>query len=192
MVSRSPARFHGDQRLWGFSGFYLLFDERDSNNERDRNRRAFRLPSGKYDIPLILHDVQFQANGQVRWDFFLPDGDQPNPEARPAPVDVGNSQGTADAFDSNRLQYTTQGMVGDHITVNRIITPYLDVERRKYRFRFLNGGPSRLYRPRLRVVPGDGSAPYFDNWIILSNDGNLLESRWSSRRSTCGWPTGST
>lgn len=160
----------------GFSGFYLLFDERDSNNEEDRNPRAFRLPSGKYDIPLILHDVQFTADGQARWDFFLPDGDQPNPELRPEPVEVGNSQSTLDAFDSNRLQYTTQGMTGDHITVNRIITPYLDVDRRKYRFRFLNGGPSRLYRPRLYVVPGNGGAPYFDDWIILSNDGNLLES----------------
>ena len=160
----------------GFSGFYLLFDERDSNNEEDRNPRAFRLPSGKYDIPLILHDVQFTADGQARWDFFLPDGDQPNPETRPAPVEVGNSQDTPDAFDSNRLQYTTQGMTGDHITVNRIITPYLDVDRRKYRFRFLNGGPSRLYRPRLYALcPANGGAPYFDDWIILSNDGNLLE-----------------
>lgn len=159
----------------GFSGFYLIFDERDSNNERDRNRNAFRLPSGKYDIPLLIHDVMFQPNGQVMWDFFQPDGDIPNPEPRPAPVDVGNSQGTPDTFDSNRLQYTTQGMTGDKITVNRIIQPYLDVDRRKYRFRFLNGGPSRLYRLVLKVVPGDGGDAYFDDWIILSNDGNMLE-----------------
>jgi FtsP/CotA-like multicopper oxidase with cupredoxin domain len=160
----------------GFSGFYLLFDERDSNNERDRNPRAFRLPSGKYDIPLILHDVMFQPNGQVIWDFFTPDGASPHPEARPEPVDVGNSQGTPDTFDSNRLQYTTQGMTGDKITVNRIIQPYLDVDRRKYRFRFLNGGPSRLYRLVLKVVPKPGRGePYFEDFIVLSNDGNLLE-----------------
>ncbi|GAW33301.1 spore coat protein A [Roseovarius sp. A-2] len=160
----------------GFSGFYLIFDERDSNNEEDPNPLAFRLPSGDYDIPLILHDVQFTADGQARWDFFLPDGDQPNPEARPEPVDVGNSQGTPDSYDSNRLQYTTQGMVGDHVTVNRIITPYLEVERRKYRFRFLNGGPSRLYNLRLKVIPGNPRRPaYYDDWVVLSNDGNLLE-----------------
>jgi FtsP/CotA-like multicopper oxidase with cupredoxin domain len=160
----------------GFSGFYLLFDERDSNNERDRNPRAFRLPSGKYDIPLILHDVMFQPNGQVIWDFFTPDGASPHPEARPEPVEVGNSQGTPDTFDSNRLQYTTQGMTGDKITVNRIIQPYLDVDRRKYRFRFLNGGPSRLYRLVLKVVPKPGRGePYFEDFIVLSNDGNLLE-----------------
>ncbi|WP_297774237.1 multicopper oxidase domain-containing protein [uncultured Roseovarius sp.] len=158
----------------GLSGFYLLFDERDSNNEEDPNFKAFRLPSGKYDVPLILHDVMFQPNGQVIWDFFSPDG-APHPEPRPDPVEVGNSQGTPDTFDSNRLQYTTQGMTGDKITVNRIIQPYLDVERRKYRFRLLNGGPSRLYRLVLRVIPADGGEPYYDDWIILSNDGNLLE-----------------
>lgn len=160
----------------GFSGFYLIFDERDSNNERDRNPNAFRLPSGKYDIPLILHDVMFQPNGQVIWDFFSPDGTTPHPEPRPEPVEVGNSQGTPDTFDSNRLQYTTQGMTGDKITVNRIIQPYLDVDRRKYRFRFLNGGPSRLYRLVLKVVPKPGRGePYYDDFIVLSNDGNLLE-----------------
>ncbi|WP_417726349.1 multicopper oxidase domain-containing protein [Roseovarius sp.] len=160
----------------GFSGFYLIFDERDSNNERDRNPNAFRLPSGQYDIPLILHDVMFQPNGQVIWDFFSPDGTTPRPEPRSEPVEVGNSQGTPDTFDSNRLQYTTQGMTGDKITVNRIIQPYLDVKRRKYRFRFLNGGPSRLYRLVLKVVPKPGRGdPYFDDFIVLSNDGNLLE-----------------
>lgn len=159
----------------GLSGFYLIFDERDSNNERDHNPVAFRLPSGDYDIPLILHDVMFQPNGQVIWDFFSPDG-PPHPEPRPEPVEVGNSQGTPDTFDSNRLQYTTQGMTGDKITVNRIIQPYLDVKRRKYRFRFLNGGPSRLYRLVLKVVPKPGRGePYFDDFIVLSNDGNFLE-----------------
>jgi len=160
----------------GFSGFYLLFDERDSNNENDPNPRAFNLPSGDYDIPLILHDVQFQPNGQVIWDFFHPDdNDPPNPEPKDELEDVGNFQGALDDFGPNRLQYTTQGMVGDKITVNRIIQPYLDVDRRKYRFRFLNGGPSRLYTMLLKVIPADGGEPYYDDWVILSNDGNMLE-----------------
>jgi FtsP/CotA-like multicopper oxidase with cupredoxin domain len=159
----------------GLSGFYLLFDERDSGDENDTNPRAFRLPSGKYDVPLIFHDVMFTSEGQARWDFFLPDGTSPTVAARPAPVNVGNSQDTPDSYDSNRLQYTTQGMIGDRITVNRIIQPYLDVDRRKYRFRLLNGGPSRLYRIYLRVIPGDGSDPYNDQLTVLTNDGNHLE-----------------
>ncbi len=141
----------------GLSGFYLLFDEKDSNNERDRNPEAFRLPSGKYDVPLILHDVQFDENGQVIWDFF-----------NPAP-DAGTMTPTA--------LYTTNGMVGDRFTVNRIIQPHFKVERRKYRFRILNGGPSRLYDLSLRA---DSSRPRKavrkgEKFFVISTDGNLLE-----------------
>src|SRR5262249_47554075 len=49
----------------GFSAFYLLFDERDSGDENDRQPGALRLPSGTYDVPLLFHDVLFDANGQV-------------------------------------------------------------------------------------------------------------------------------
>lgn len=153
----------------GFSGFYLLFDELDSGDENDRNPKAFRLPSGEFDIPLILHDVQFNQDGQAVWDFFTP-----SPKSKDAPVDVGNFQGTPDSFGPTAQKYTTTGMVGDKYTVNRVIQPYLDVKRRKYRFRILNGGPSRLYRILLQVIPKRGQ-PYFDEFVALSNDGNLYE-----------------
>jgi FtsP/CotA-like multicopper oxidase with cupredoxin domain len=114
----------------GLTGFYLLFDELDSDNEKDKNPHAFRLPSGKYDIPMIFHDIRFDQNGQVVFDIF-----------------------------------NTDGVLGDMMTVNRIILPYLQVEPRKYRFRLLNGGPSRFYEF------------YFSNnlsFVQLSNDGNML------------------
>ena len=57
----------------GLSGFYLLFDDLDSDDENDPNPDAFRLPSGDYDIPMILHDVQFDQNGQVVFDFLMVD-----------------------------------------------------------------------------------------------------------------------
>jgi FtsP/CotA-like multicopper oxidase with cupredoxin domain len=152
----------------GLSGFYLLFDERDSGDENDPNPRAFNMPSGDYDIPLMIHDVMFDANGQVVWDFFTP---SPTPKD---PNDVGNFQGALDTFEPVRRQYTTQGMIGDKVTVNRTIQPFLDVKRRKYRFRFLNGGPSRLYSLILKVIPADGSDPYFDDFYVMSTDGNLL------------------
>lgn len=140
----------------GLSGFYLLFDEKDSNNESDRSRRAFRLPSGKYDVPLILHDAQFDEQGQVVWDFF-----------NPAP-DPGNLTPTA--------LYTTNGMVGDRYTVNRTIQPHFKVERRKYRFRILNGGPSRLYQLSLRAESARGrKGRQGEKFVVLSTDGNMLE-----------------
>ena len=114
----------------GLTGFYLLFDEQDSGDENDPHPEAWRLPSGAFDVPLILHDVLFDENGQVVFDNFL-----------------------------------TDGWLGDRFTVNRIIQPYFRVQPRKYRFRLLNGGPSRFYELFL-----SSGQPF----IVLSNDGNML------------------
>jgi FtsP/CotA-like multicopper oxidase with cupredoxin domain len=146
--------FTGPNVYAGLTGMYRLFDEKDSNNERDRNRSAFRLPSGKYDVPLILHDVQFDEFGQVIWDFF-------NPE--PTPPDKDHPHYRAEPL------YTVNGMLGDRFTVNRRIQPHFQVEARKYRFRVLNGGPSRFYELFLRAE-NNKEVDFF----VISNDGNLL------------------
>ncbi len=129
----------------GLSGFYLLFDALDEHGQdigdenADPNRfpSNWRLPSGKYDIPLIFHDVQFDQGGQVVFNNFF-----------------------------------TDGWLGDQVTVNRRIRPRLTVERRKYRFRILNGGPSRFYQFGLS---GDEfgrskAGPFY----VLTGDGNFL------------------
>lgn len=41
------------------------------------------------------------------------------------------------------------GRIGDVFTVNGLVQPYLEVERRKYRFRLLNGSNARVYELRL-------------------------------------------
>lgn len=61
--------------------------------------------------------------------------------------------------------FNLDGWVGDKDTVNGAIQPYLEVKRRKYRFRFLVGGPSRVYEFFL----SNGQ-----NFIQLSTDGNLI------------------
>lgn len=62
--------------------------------------------------------------------------------------------------------FNTDGHLGDVITVNRKAFPTLQVERRKYRFRFCDGGPSRFYEIGL----ADKSS-----FFVIANDGNLLE-----------------
>ena len=69
--------------------------------------------------------------------------------------------------------FNLDGVLGDKDTVNGVIQPYLEVKRRKYRFRFLVGGPSRVHEFFL----SNGQS-----FIQLSNDGNLLP-RPLSRRS---------
>jgi FtsP/CotA-like multicopper oxidase with cupredoxin domain len=60
------------------------------------------------------------------------------------------------------------GFLGDRVTVNLAWKPYFIVERRKYRFRILNGSVARFYKLAL----SDGTS----FWQI-ANDGNLLPNR---------------
>jgi FtsP/CotA-like multicopper oxidase with cupredoxin domain len=56
----------------GLVGSYLLFDEIDSGDELDTNPKALRLPSGvgKYDLPLVFQDLQFDSGGYLAYDQF--------------------------------------------------------------------------------------------------------------------------
>jgi FtsP/CotA-like multicopper oxidase with cupredoxin domain len=72
-------------------------------------------------------------------------------------------------FDSQGRSYfdlfNLDGIIGDKFTVNGVIQPFFRVQRRKYRFRMLNIGPSRFYR----WFMSDGSP-----FTVIANDGNLL------------------
>jgi manganese oxidase len=76
------------------------------------------------------------------------------------------------AFDSNGQLifdiFDTDGFIGDVMTVNFAYKPYFEVERRKYRFRILNGGVARI----LKMALSDGK-PFYQ----IGNDGNLLPKR---------------
>ncbi len=58
----------------GMAGFFLAFDEIDSGNEHDSNPLALRLPSGDYDVPLLIADKQFDSGGYLTFDQFNSDG----------------------------------------------------------------------------------------------------------------------
>ena len=110
----------------GLSGFFLLYDEVDTGDERT----GLQLPSGEYDVPLMFADKLLDRNSQLVFDFFNLDG-----------------------------------ILGDKYTVNGAIQPYLKVARRKYRFRLLDGGPSRFYEFAL-----SNKQPM----LQIASDGNLL------------------
>lgn len=48
----------------GLAGSFFLFDELDSGDETDTNPSAFRLPSGPYDVPIVLTDRRFDSNAR--------------------------------------------------------------------------------------------------------------------------------
>ena len=105
---------HGVTRLnvmAGLSGFYLLRDAAD--------HIAPLLPSGKYEMPLVIQDRDFYANGSL---FFPSNG--PNPTVHP---------------------YWREEFFGNSIMVNGKVWPTMNVDRGVYRFRLLDGSNARYY-----------------------------------------------
>ena len=124
----------------GLAGEYILFNEFDTGNENT----GFRLPSfGDGQNPLTSFDIYMVFNDKL----FDP-------------------QTGLLAFDL----FNTDGILGDKFLVNGKIQPVLHVSPRRYRFRWLNTGPSRFYQ--MFVLGPNNTTKSF--WQI-STDGNLLE-----------------
>ena len=133
---------HGITRLnvyAGFAGFYLLRDARE-----DALIAADALPSGAYEWPIVIQDRSFTASGEL----FYPS--TPEVPGHPEPSILPE-------------------FFGEVILVNGMAWPVLEVEPRKYRFRFLNGSDSRFYTMRL----SDGGPEPFVQ--IGTDDGFLYQ-----------------
>lgn len=87
----------------------------------DPNKDTYGHP---YEIPLVIQDKVFQANGQLGYPGAL----------SPLPSAAGAYTSWAPEF------------FGDVALVNGAAWPYLDVEPRLYRLRILNGSNARFYR----------------------------------------------
>lgn len=70
------------------------------------------------------------------------------------------------AFDN----FNFDGILGDKFLVNGKIQPFFNVKRRRYRFRWLDGGPARFYQ--FHFTRADNPSQTINFWRI-SNDGNL-------------------
>lgn len=120
----------------GLAGFYII---RDPGNE------PAGLPSGQYEIPIVIQDRMFDLNGQ----FIYPNAGV-NPDMHP---------------------FWVPEFFGDTILVNGKVWPYLEVERRKYRFRILNGSNARFYRLFVENVSGGTIVPRVTQ---IGTDGGYL------------------
>lgn len=124
----------------GLAGTYILFNEFDTGDENT----GFRLPSfGDGQNPLTSFDIYMVFNDKVF-----------------------DEQTGLLAFDL----FNTDGILGDKFLVNGKVQPVLHVSPRRYRFRWLNTGPSRFYQ--MFVLGPNNSTKSF--WQI-STDGNLME-----------------
>jgi spore coat protein A len=91
----------------GLFGMFLL---------RDKFEDSLNLPSGKYEVPLILYDRDFTTSGQLLYDTS---GDPEHP--------------------------WIPEFSADGILINGKLRPFFEVEPRLYRFRLVNTANSRFF-----------------------------------------------
>jgi len=119
---------------------------------RDEAENALNLPQGEFEIPLMLQDRLFHRDGSLYYPKVVN-----GPKEHPIWI---------------------QEFYGDLNCVNGKVTPFLEVEPRKYRFRILNAANSRFYHLRLFISDASGEVmsqsfevPSFNQ---IGTDGGLL------------------
>src|SRR6267154_1574961 len=117
----------------GLAGFFLVTDDL-----HDRLIATRTLPDPAFDVPLVLQDRRFNADGSL---FYNP--------------------------------FEHDGFLGDVFVANGKAQPYFRVQRRKYRFRILNGANARMWFLRL-----SNDAPF----LRLGTDGWLLPAAITQNR----------
>jgi FtsP/CotA-like multicopper oxidase with cupredoxin domain len=124
----------GATRLNVFAGLaaaYILRDQFDTGAEPN----PIGIPGGAYEIPLVVQDRQFNADGT----FLYPTSDIPG------------------------VRWIGE-YFGDVMLVNGKVWPYLNVEPRMYLFRILNGCNARILAltsvPGARLAPKAACSTY--------------------------------
>ncbi|WP_020669499.1 multicopper oxidase family protein [Amycolatopsis nigrescens] len=129
--------FTGPQVWRGLAGFCLVGDEEED---------ALPLPKGDKDIPLMICDRSFGADGQFRYPAL-------DATLREAP-------GVQEEYGG--------GVLGDVILVNGSPWPVHEVAGTRYRFRLLNASNARRYELALEAPSGSLG------FVQIGSDGGLL------------------
>ena len=130
--------FTGPAVYRGLAGFHLVRDDAED---------ALGLPSGDRELPLMVCDRSFTADGE----FAYPSLDR--------------SLRTLPGVEADAME----GVLGDVVLVNGAPWPVHDVDAARYRLRLLNASGARRYRFVL-TVPGGPDLPMTQ----VGSDGGLL------------------
>ena len=129
----------------GLAGLLLVSDPEED---------ALGLPSGSGELLCVLQDRRFDSNNQ-----FVYAGAPAGATSR-GRGGMGMGRGMA------QMMETMNGWVGGRMLVSGRVGPALDVDRRTYRVRLLNGSNARFYK----LAWSDGSPV-----TVIGSDGGLLE-----------------
>ena len=138
----------------GLEGFYFIRDSRDTGLATN----PITLPSGNQEAELLLADRQFDTNGQL----YFPASDNP--------ANLNGPPGNPD-----KHPFWIPEFFGDVITVNGKSWPSMEVQPRRYRFRFVNGSNARFFIMQMFNQQGvdmhQNGAPGPAIWQIGSDGG---------------------
>jgi spore coat protein A, manganese oxidase len=141
----------------GLAAFYLVRDQFDTG-DRDN---PMGLPAGNFEIELMIQDRFFDTNGQLRF----PDGSNTDADLNGPPTNPPAHPFWIPEF------------FGDAMTVNGNTWPVLNVEPRRYRFRFLDSCNARFLRMNL-TDPANASSTTPPSAIPMwqiGTDGGFLD-----------------
>lgn len=126
-------------QIWrGLAGFHLVHDDEEA---------ALPLPAGDRDLPLMLTDRAFAADGTLLYPSLDPT--------------LQHTKGVTTPY--------MNGVTGDVILVNGAPWPVLAADAVRYRLRFLNASNARNYRLALNPPPPSGGG-----LVQIGSDGGLL------------------
>jgi len=142
----------------GLAGLFLVSDAEED---------ALGLPSGSGELLCVLQDRRFDANNQLVY------------AAAAGGMRGGMGRGGARGMGRGMVQMmeTMNGWVGDRMLVSGRMQPTIEVDRRTYRVRLLNGSNARFYK----LAWSDASP-----MIVIGGDGGLLERARTQRAVTLG------
>jgi len=150
----------------GMAGFYILRDEFDTGlpgNDLD-------LPAFPYEAAFAIQDKMFKDNGELFYPAFPGD---------PFYADFITGEGAVlpDAIFPDGGPTGLAEFFGDHMVVNGMIWPKMDVEPRNYRLRLLNGCDSRFLAVQFFEVPA-GATDFANatgplNFSVIGSDQGL-------------------
>jgi FtsP/CotA-like multicopper oxidase with cupredoxin domain len=132
----------------GQAGFLIVDDEEEA---------ALNLPTGAYDVPLMIQDRRVDGDNQF---VYL---SQPAGGMMSGGGMMGGMMGGGGMGD---MMTAMMGLLGDRILVNGRPEFVLPVATRAYRLRLLNASNTRIYK----LAWNDGSP-----MTVIGTDGGLLE-----------------
>ena len=142
-----PDGLTGQQAYAGLAGLFIVTDQEEA---------TLNLPTGAYEIPIVLQDRTLDANNQL---LYLG-----SKIGTPRNSNMGGMQQDNSGQSSNDMS-SMMGFLGQKIFVNGKPNFTLSAATRVYRLRLLNGSNSRIYK--LAWSSGDPLT-------IIGTDGSLL------------------